>query len=254
MDIYNSRAGGVKFLLLWVLVVLLIGIIGSSLTAQSYEQADSVSLVQVDSLYQLYFEWKKDNGEADFKLTEPMDSSTIANFAFNIGVGAGSVLVDASKLKMQEDRIKALQHDVGDVLQTLLGVNFRQRSEQVYINNLAYRCDSLGTTCEGFYTLTRRNEPNRIIRIRNNGQVRQVNSNGSNTAGGIQGSVLFVAGSNRFEIVVTAPANLVGTLTFTTIDAKRERLRWSTDDAKATRYTLIQRKRLSDTGSQILGK
>lgn len=242
-----------KFIALWIVVCLLIGIVGSSLKAQNFEQADSVGLVQLDSLYQLYFEWTRDDGGKNAVYSEPLDSATAANFAFNVGVGSGQILVQAAQMKMQKDRVDALQADVGKILTTLTGKNFAKTSEDRFINNLTPNCDTISPfTCQGYYTLTRRNETNRILRIRDSGLVREVNSSGANVAGGIQGNVKFIAGSNQFEINITAPAGLVGVLTFTTIDSKRNRQRWSTDDAKATRYTLVQRKALSDTGASSL--
>lgn len=243
----QDPATGRFFLFIIVLLCMLAGAIGTA-KAQNYELADSVGLVQIDSLYKLYFNWKNDDGTiADIKYSEPLDSATAANFAFNVAIGAGSILVQAAQLKMEKDRVDGLQNDAGIILSTLTGKNFRQTSEQRFISTLAINCDSTGTTCESFYTLSRRNETNKILRIRQNGSVREVNSNGSNTQGGLQGSVRFVAGSNQFEIAFTAGALSGTTLTFTTIPARRDRPRWSTDDPRATRYTLLQRKRLSDS-------
>ena len=231
-----------------IVVCLLVGIVGAR--AQNFEQADSIGLVQLDSMYQLYFEFRKDNGGVNAIYTEPLDSATAANFAFNVAIGAQNILTQADLQYMQSRRINRATNDVSDILQTLTGQSFNQRSEQAFINNLAPSCDSLGV-CTGYYTFKQDGQVDKILRVRGNGTVRQVKANGSLLSGGLQGAVKFLAGANRFEIVFSAGSLSGQTVTLTTVEAGRAgRQRWKSADLA---FTLAQKLNLSDTGATGFG-
>lgn len=259
MDIRNNRNDGVKWLLSIVFICILLGLFGQLARAQNYEQADSVGVIFSDSTAQLYFEWRVENStKPDSKYSEPLDSATAANFAFNVANQAGNIQFQALQLLAQSKRIDALQSDVSSVLQALTGETYRQRAERQYINNLTPSCDSL-SVCQGFYTFRQTGQANKILRIRRaangNVTVREVNSQGNNVSGGLQSGIRFEAGTNVFELIFTAGSLTGRTVTFYDAGQNRNRKRWAALDSAGYReFLLIERKNLNDTGATGLGK
>ena len=236
-----------------IVICLLIGVAGS-LRAQNYEQADSIGVIFQDSTVQLYFEWRNEIGGVNAIYTEPLDSATAANFAFNVAVQANNTTFQALQLLGQSGRIRRFTRDASDVLQALEGRTYRQKSEAQFINNLSPACDSTGV-CTGFYTFKQTGQAGRILRIRNSGAVREVNANGNNTSGGLQGTVRFLAGTNLFEIVFSAGPLNGQTIQLYNIPSNRNRQRWASIEADGDRlFLLVERKNLGDTQATALGK
>ena len=252
MDIKNNRNDGVKFILAIVLTVIMIGLFGQIARGQNYENADSVGLVFVDSLVQVYFEFRQENGGVNAIYTEPLDSTTAANFIFNTAVQGGQIIYNATLQQMQSGRITRMTSDISDALVALTGQNYRNRAERQFINNLTPNCDSLGA-CLGYFTFKQPGQPDKILRIRDNAQVREVNAQGNNVQGGLQGNVRFIAGTNLLEIPFTA-GSLNGTTVYLALvdQGRGGRQRWRSGDRV---FTLIQRKALADTqAASALGK
>jgi len=258
MDIRNNRNDGVKWLLSIVFICILLGLFGQLARAQNYEQADSVGVIFTDSTAQLYFEWRGKTGGVNAIYTEPLDSATAANFAFNVAVQAGNIQYQALQLLAESKRIDGLQNDVSGVLEALTGETYRQRAERQFINNLTPSCDSLNV-CQGFYTFRQTGQADKILRIRRaangNVTVREVNSQGNNVSGGLQSGIRFEAGTNVFELIFTAGSLNGRTVTFYDAGANRNRKRWAALDANGNReFLLIERKNLGGTGATGLGK
>lgn len=236
-----------------ILICFLISLAAHTARGQNYENADSLNVVVYnDSLLQLYGQFVQENGASTAALSEPIDTQTLINYLFNIAIQANNTLVQADLLQMQSQRIQKATNRISQLLQAYTGKTYRQMSEERFIFNLA-PCDT-ANVCQGFYTLRQTGQPNKILRIRSTGNVREVNTNGNQVAGGINGNLRFYAGVNRFSITVTAgPADLLNREIFLTqIDATANgRARWRSADRA---FTLVQRVRLGDTGANVLNQ
>ena len=232
-----------------IVVCLLIGIVGAR--AQSYENADSLNVIPYnDSLLQLYGQFNSDNGASTAAVSEPLDTATLVNYLFNIAVQANAGLAQGHLILMQQGRVNRATADISDLLLAYTGKTYRQLAEERFIANLA-PCDT-ANTCQGFYTFKQTGQPNKILRIRGTGAVREVNAQGNQVGGGISGNIRFYAGTLLMGINITAgPADLLNKeLIFTNVEATPNgRQRWRTNDRV---FSLTQRLRLGDTGASIL--
>lgn len=255
MSIKDSRREGVKFILLWVAVAALIGIMGQVARSQELNfdlsTADSIWIEEYnDSLFQLVARVKLETGEEFQVKARPNDSLTTRQYLINIGTQANSRVLDAYRILFERRRINKLTNSIGAALQGFSGLNYNQEQERLYMAELA-PCNTAGL-CEWFYTFVQNNKPNRIVRIRANGNVREVTALGQTVNGGIQGQVKMTAGAGLFSIKVNAgPVDLIdkdlefGLSTQTTAAGNNF---WRTADLV---FKLVRRKALTDAGANF---
>ena len=258
MSIHNSRKEGILFILFWLAVIVLIGVTAQVARSQEgvnfdLSKADSIWIVQYnDSLYQLAAILTLETREEIQVKTKPSDSLSIARDLLNIGTQSNGTVMDAYRILFERRRIARLTRSISDALQAFTGRTYWQQQELTFINELA-PCNSSGSVCEAFYTFAQEDMPNRIIRIRSNGSIREVNILGQAVTGGIQGNIKLNAGAGLFTITINAgPADLINKelefalSTQPTVNGNRY---WRTSDFV---FKLVQRKRLNDVGANFV--
>lgn len=258
MSIYNSRKEGLFFVLFWLAVIVLISVTGQFAKAQEQEvnfdmsNADSIWIQRFnDTLYQLVGMVKLESG-AEFQVkTKPEDSLTTRGYLINIGTQANSRIIDAYRVFFERRRINRLTNSISSALLGFSGLNYRQEQERLFISELA-PCNTAGV-CEWFYTFAQDGKPNRIVRIRATGVVREVNAVGQVVSGGIQGRVKMSAGVGLFSINVNSgPSDLIGREIEFALSARTTangNQIWRTSDSM---FKLVRRKALTDAGANFI--
>ena len=246
----QSKLAAWGFICFVVLLIIALSAIFSSLKAQDFSRADSALLITAtDSTYRVYTQYMTDADQSAGYTTEQLDSVQTANLLFNMLYDAQlRVYVQSAQLLFSTPQVTALKQDIDAALTALGGVTYLQMSEARYITQLApLRANGQN---EGFYSF-KQGATTKIIRIRGNGAVREVNNSGATVAGGLQGNVKIWAGLQRIEITFNAGPLTGQSFDFYQLPDKNNRARWATTDKGAF---LIRRKAVGDTGANALGK
>lgn len=246
----HSKAASWGLIAFTVLIVLMLSAIFSALRAQDFSRADSALLITAtDSTFRVYTQYANDADQSAGYTTEQLDSVQTANLLFNMLYDAQlRVYVQSAQLLFSAPQVTALKQDIDAALTALSGVNYLQMSEARYITQLA-PLQSNGQN-EAFYSF-KQGATTKIVRIRGNGAVREVNSSGATVAGGLQGNVKIWAGLQRIEVTFNAGPLTGQSFDFYQLPAKNNRPRWATTD-KGT--FLIRRNAVGYVGANALGK
>lgn len=243
----QSKSASWGLIVFTVLIVLALSAIVSTLRAQEYSRADSLSYASAtDSTFRVYMTYTTEADQMPGYLSEQMDSSQTVNLIYNALYDARlGTQYAAARLLFRSGQVAKLKVDVDAALTAMTGLNYLQLSEARYIREFATKPYGASGGTQSYYNL-KVSGTTYLIRIRENGAIREVNSQGNVVAGGIQGNLRIWAGTSEIEFNLTAGGLGAISVFLYMNESVNGRARWQ--DVTKT-YTLTRRRTLNDAGA-----